>query len=56
MCWWDNSHVAWLGWRPKDNSAVFRDEVYAGKPLPAKDAPEAVYQGGRFAVQPIQEE
>ncbi len=54
--WWDNSHVAYLGWRPKDNSAVFRDEVHASKPLPAKDAPEAVYQGGRFAVQPIHEE
>lgn len=55
-CWWDNSHVAWLGWRPKDNSAVFRDEVYASKPLPAPDAPEAVYQGGLFVVEPIREE
>jgi uronate dehydrogenase len=54
--WWDNSHVAYLGWAPRDNSAVFRDEVRAGRPQPAKDAPEAVYQGGRFAVQPIHEE
>lgn len=54
--WWDNSHVGYLGWRPKDNSAVYRDEVYTNNPLPAKDAPEAVYQGGLFVVEPIREE
>jgi uronate dehydrogenase len=56
VCWWDNSHVGYLGWRPKDNSAVYRDEIDANVALPARDAPEAVYQGGRFAVEPIHEE
>ena len=54
--WWDNSHADYLGWRPKDNSAAYRDEIYAGNPLPASDAPEAIYQGGLFVVEPIQEE
>lgn len=53
--WWDNSHAAYIGWRPKDNSAVYRDEVEAGPP-PAKDAPEAVYQGGKFVVEPLRDE
>jgi hypothetical protein len=30
--------------------------VDASKPLPARDAPEAMHQVGRFAVQPIHEE
>ncbi|MCR4268097.1 NAD(P)-dependent oxidoreductase [Nitratireductor sp. ZSWI3] len=54
--WWDNSHVDYLGWRPKDNAAVYRDEVHANTPLPARDAPEAVYQGGLFAVEPIHQD
>ncbi|MFC6489462.1 NAD-dependent epimerase/dehydratase family protein [Nitratireductor sp. GCM10026969] len=53
--WWDNSHAAYIGWRPKDNSAVYRDEVEAG-PAPAKDAPEAVYQGGKFVVEPLRDD
>lgn len=55
-CWWDNSHAAYLGWRPKDNSAVYGDEVHANAPLPPRDAPESVYQGGRFTALPNPEE
>lgn len=54
--WWDNSHADYLGWRPKDNSAVYRDEIYANNPLPDSNAPVAIYQGGGFAVEPIHEE
>lgn len=51
--WWDNSAAAYLGWRPKDNSARFRDKIFASVPLPKDDAPEAVYQGGKFTTDPI---
>lgn len=54
--WWDNSHVGYLGWRPKDNSAVHREEVCAKAPPPAKDSVEALYQGGLFVAEPIREE
>ncbi|MGB1011872.1 MAG: NAD-dependent epimerase/dehydratase family protein [Thiolinea sp.] len=51
--WWDNSAAAYLGWRPKDNSAVFRDKVYANVPIADKDAALAKYQGGDFINDPI---
>jgi len=54
--WWDNSSIAYLGWRPKDSSAVFRDKVYANDPALAPDDPAAVYQGGSFAADPIFED
>ena len=54
--WWDNSHVAWLGWRPKDNSEIFREKVDTNAPVPAADSVEAIFQGGKFAAEPIHEE
>jgi len=54
--WWDNSATRYLGWRPKDNSAVFRDRVYANEPDPGPDDPTAVYQGGKFTQDPILED
>ena len=51
--WWDNSGVAYLGWRPKDNSEQFRKRINATVQLPDKDDPAALYQGGMFATNPI---
>jgi uronate dehydrogenase len=51
--WWDNSHAAYLGWKPKDNAEHFRAELDAqlGKQDPT--APLHVYQGGNFVKDPI---
>ena len=54
--WWDNREVAYLGWRPQDNSEVFRAKLDAAMEPPAADAPIAVYQGGVFTVDGIHEE
>ncbi len=54
--WWDNSSVSWLGWRPKDNSEVFRAKLDASVQLPGRDSIEAIYQGGKFAAAPIRED
>ncbi|TCM53200.1 uronate dehydrogenase [Rhizobium sp. PP-F2F-G48] len=51
--WWDNSAAAYLGWRPKDNAETFRAELDAAIPMPAKDDPAALYQGGPFVAEPI---
>ncbi|OUD08441.1 NAD-dependent dehydratase [Marivivens niveibacter] len=50
--WWDNSHVNWLGWSPKDNSETYREEVEKLPPRPA-DAPDVLWQGGMFTADPI---
>jgi uronate dehydrogenase len=54
--WWDNRASAYLGWKPKDNAAAFRDKVNANVPKPAKGAPETIYQGGKFAADRIHED
>ncbi|MEQ8652805.1 MAG: NAD(P)-dependent oxidoreductase [Kiloniellales bacterium] len=51
--WWDNSAAAFVGWRPQDNSEVFRAKIDAAMPRPAPDAVDAVYQGGKFVADPI---
>jgi uronate dehydrogenase len=51
--WWDNGAAAYLGWRPKDNAAAWRDALEAAVPDPDPAAPEAVYQGGVFTANPI---
>ena len=53
--WWDNGHVAYLGWRPKDNAESFREKLDATIDRPAADAPDAVYQGGMFCADGIRE-
>ncbi len=50
--WWDNSHVNWLGWSPKDDSEIYREEVENLPPRPA-DAPDVLWQGGMFTADPI---
>lgn len=50
--WWDNSKVAYLGWKPKRNSAEFAEKVEQ-LPMPAPDASVSVYQGGAFTDAPV---
>lgn len=48
--WWDNSAVAYLGWRPADSSERFRAGLDATQtPRPAGD-PAVKFQGGGFAA------
>lgn len=53
--WWDNGQVAYLGWRPQDNSEAFRAKVDAATARPPADDPTAVYQGGAFTADGIHE-
>ena len=55
ISWWDNTKSAYVGWRPEDNSEAFRDKLDAAMDPPAKDAPDAVYQGGMFTADGIHE-
>ena len=54
--WWDNTSVAYLGWRPKDNSESFRAKLDAEQALPSRDHPDAIYQGGLFCTDGIHED
>ncbi|EPX75511.1 NAD-dependent epimerase/dehydratase family protein [Salipiger mucosus] len=51
--WWDNSHADFLGWKPKDNSADYLDEIARTVPRPGPEEPVAKYQGGVFTDEPI---
>ncbi|HVK90059.1 MAG TPA: NAD(P)-dependent oxidoreductase [Mycoplana sp.] len=51
--WWDNSHAAYLGWRPRDNAERFRAELEAKLERPEPSSPLALYQGGMFTQDPI---
>lgn len=53
---WNNSNVAWLGWRPQDSSEEFRAKIDATCPKPAPDAPDVLYQGGMFCADKIHED
>lgn len=52
-CWWRNDNARLIGWRPKDNSEVFRAEIEAASECPNAEAPEALWQGGKFTTEPI---
>lgn len=47
--WWDNSAVAYLGWRPKDSSERFRAGLDARMAPPPPDDALNRFQGGGFA-------
>ena len=51
--WWDNSHLDWLGWTPRDNAETHRARIEATVPRPAADAAASVFQGGAFTELPI---
>jgi len=53
--WWGNREVAYLGWRPKDNSERFRAQLDAEQEPPGRDDPRAVLQGGLFCTDGIHE-
>ncbi len=53
--WWDNSHVAYLGWEPQDNSEIFRAKLDAAMDHPGPDDPTVLFQGGTFASDVIHE-
>lgn len=48
--WWDNSKVAWLGWRPKDNAERYRAALTASAPPQDPDSIAVRFQGGSFAA------
>ncbi|WP_165216954.1 NAD-dependent epimerase/dehydratase family protein [Affinirhizobium pseudoryzae] len=51
--WWDNSHAAYLGWKPQDNAESYRAELDAALGKPDPKAALHVYQGGNFVNDPI---
>ncbi len=55
-CWWDNSKVAYLGWRPKDNAEQHRARIDSEQTSPDSGNVNAVYQGGGFCGEGIQEQ
>jgi len=48
--WWDNRHVAYLGWHPQDSAEPFRAGLDATRTPPPADDPAVRYQGGGFAA------
>lgn len=54
--WWDNAGARYLGWRPRYSSAPFAATLAATRPVPDKDDPVAVYQGGTFCADGIHED
>ena len=50
---WDNSAITYLGWKPQDNSEVYREKVDANSELPDENTFSAKVQGGWFADEPI---
>lgn len=51
--WWDNSHLGWLGWKPKDNAEAHRTHIEALTPRPDPSDPTSRFQGGDFVNNPI---
>ena len=51
--WWDNSHIGWLGWKPKDNAEIYRDRIAETTPKPDPHDPLVRFQGGAFVDNPI---
>ncbi len=51
--WWDNSHLGWLGWKPKDNAETFRQHIAETTPQPDPKDAVARFQGGVFIDNPI---
>lgn len=47
--WWDNRHAKFLGWTPKDSSAVFENEAYLQEEKADPNDPAVRFQGGPFA-------
>jgi uronate dehydrogenase len=50
-CWWDNSHVGYLGWHPQDNAESYRAALDARMSPPPADDPAVRFQGGSLAAE-----
>jgi len=46
--WWDNTSARHIGYRPRDNSDVFRAKVEARQQTLDASDPAVIYQGGAF--------
>lgn len=53
---WDNSNIAWMGWRPQDNGDAYRAKVDETCEKPAPDAPDVLWQGGMFCADTIHQD
>lgn len=51
--WWNNDHVAYLGWHPKDSADSHAEAIKAAGDWPGPDHPLAVYQGGNNTQDPL---
>ncbi len=47
--WWNNDHADFLGWKPKDSSEKFREEIEAMGNTPDPNDIGEIVQGGWFA-------
>lgn len=53
--WWDNSKTAYIGWNPKDTSAIFKEKLDSMMTPPGPDDPRSKYHGGMFTADGIHE-
>lgn len=51
--WWNNDHVAYLGWQPRDSADAYIDVIKADEKWPDADHPLSVYQGGNNVRDPL---
>lgn len=51
--WWDNTHLGWLGWKPRGNAEHFRARVAEAVPRPGSDKSMARFQAGAYVDNPI---
>ncbi|NTG51131.1 NAD(P)-dependent oxidoreductase [Agrobacterium rhizogenes] len=48
--WWDNRNAAFLGWKPQDSAAAWREQILANTAPEDPTDPAVIYQGGGFAA------
>ncbi|MCK6454106.1 MAG: NAD(P)-dependent oxidoreductase [Alphaproteobacteria bacterium] len=48
--WWDNSKVAYLGYKPKDNAEKFAEKIWAGTKDDDPNDPAVKFMGGIFCT------
>ncbi|MBB3610218.1 NAD(P)-dependent oxidoreductase [Rhizobium sp. BK602] len=48
--WWDNRNAAFLGWKPQDSSAAWREQILSSAEPDDPNDPAVIFQGGGFAA------
>ncbi|MFT4185359.1 MAG: NAD(P)-dependent oxidoreductase [Rhizobium sp.] len=48
--WWDNRNAAFLGWKPQDNAAGWREQILSSAAPDDPNDPAVIFQGGSFAA------